>query len=312
MGIQQSNGCQIGFFIPPDPEETYAARLAEFESLINRKPATVLLFINWNDLKTSNFPWLHFNEIQKRGAIPHLVWEPYPIPETPAYNIVDKILAGECDEYIRAFARDAKKFGAPFFLRPAHEMNAHWYGWGSAKNGGEHGAAQKYVALYRHIHDVFISECRDTVAWVWAPFAKNHPDEAWNDLTNYYPGDTYADWVGLDGYCWYPVYPYESFPDIYSAALKKVSALAPQKPVMIAEFSAQKSERRADWIREAFDTIKNNPLYSSVRALTWFNIDKTEEGHAMYWAVHPGTEDAAALRESLADPYFTDTGNTLK
>ena len=44
------------------------------------------------------------------------------------------------------------------------------------------------------------------VEWVWAPNAESAPGlfdvSSPNNWRHYYPGDSYVDWVGIDGYNW--------------------------------------------------------------------------------------------------------------
>ena len=73
---EQQNICQIGAFIPQKPEDTYADRLDEFEKMIGRNLAQVLVFFSWNDGLHSNFPNKQFEMIVNNGSVPHMVWEP--------------------------------------------------------------------------------------------------------------------------------------------------------------------------------------------------------------------------------------------
>ena len=81
-------------------------------------------------------------------------------------------------------------------------MNGNWYPWAGANNGGANGGPAKYIAAYRHVHDLFVADGATNVYWVWCPLVADVPAEAWNHWTNYYPGDAYVDWVGLDAYNW--------------------------------------------------------------------------------------------------------------
>lgn len=309
--LSKEAGCQIGMFVPMDNDGFYKKRLEDFKEIINRDVASVLYFHSWGDLKNHNFPWEHFKAIKEMGAIPHVIWEPYPDSEDTAFSIMDKINSGGCDEYIRNYAREVKKFKDPVYIRPGHEMNAFWYGWGSVINGKEAGI-QKYIDFYRRVWNIFKDEKVTNVAWVWCPFATSHPDEEWNKLEHFYPGDQYVDWIGLDAYCWHPYYPYQTFDQLYRRAVADVEKLAPSKPVMIAEFSANKFDKRDDWIKEAFNCLRSDDHFSRVRAFYWFNIDKSEEGHDLKWAIHKEyTNEVEAIRESLDYDYFISEGNSF-
>ena len=40
------------------------------------------------------------------------------------------------------------------------------------------------------------------MVWVFCPNVDSVPGDAWNQWSNYYPGDAYVDWMGFDGYNW--------------------------------------------------------------------------------------------------------------
>ena len=303
--------CQIGAFIPPTPENDYAARLDAFEDMIGRKLAQVLVFHGWSDGIHQNFPLEQFNKILQNGSVPHMVWEPSYDGQDESALITETIINGKLDDYIWAFAQEAKKFGKPFFLRPAHEMNGHWYGWSGLKNGEANGGPQRYIDMYRHIYSIFQEEQVTNVSWVWAPFATSFPDEAWNKLSRYWPGNDCVDWIGLDGYNWYEYYPYKSFDDLFHNALGEVLKVTDTKPIMLAEFGSNKFDGRDKWIDDVFSNLRTNDYYKCIDAFIWFNIDKAEDGKQLKWAVHPeDIKDAEAMRRSLNHDYFTELGDT--
>jgi len=78
-------------------------------------------------------------------------------------------------------------------------MNGNWYTWSGVLNGS---SGAKYIAAWRHIHDLFVASGATNVVWTWCPNNASVPNETWNDAMNYYPGDTYVDWACYDGYNW--------------------------------------------------------------------------------------------------------------
>jgi len=82
-------------------------------------------------------------------------------------------------------------------------MNGNWYPWSGRDERRRLGwRGQDTSAAYRHAHDLFVADGGDHVVWVWCPLVDDVPNESWNHWTNYYPGDAYVDWVGLDAYNW--------------------------------------------------------------------------------------------------------------
>jgi hypothetical protein len=59
--------------------------------------------------------------------------------------------------------------------------------------------APLYVSAYRHIHDLFVAAGATNVVWAWCPNVTAVHGGNRNTL-DYYPGDSYVDWTGVDGY----------------------------------------------------------------------------------------------------------------
>ncbi|HSX39034.1 MAG TPA: glycosyl hydrolase, partial [Candidatus Saccharimonadales bacterium] len=143
----------------------------------------------------------NFQTIRNHGAIPLIDWSsadlranPY---ETQSEYTLAKITSGTYDTYIHQWATDAKAWGKPFFLRFDWEMNGNWYPWSELKNTNTSG---QYVAMWRHVHDIFTSVGATNVSWVWCPNISSTDTSVSIPIGNLYPGDAYVDWTCLDGY----------------------------------------------------------------------------------------------------------------
>jgi mannan endo-1,4-beta-mannosidase len=80
-----------------------------------------------------------------------------------------------------------KDAGVVVLWRPFHEMNGDWFWW----NGKD---PATFIQLWRQMFNYFTqTKGLDNLLWVYAP---NHGDNA----AAYYPGDRYADLIGLDAY----------------------------------------------------------------------------------------------------------------
>jgi hypothetical protein len=132
--------------------------------------------------------------------------------------------------------------------------------------------ASKYIAMYRHVHDVFQSQGAANVEWMWSPNYMSNPVVDWNDLYNYYPGDGYVDWVGLSGYNWNRGgVPWRSFSWLYDATLNGLSCRY-AKPQIIAEIGTVDGgggdQSKVNWINEVYSQAPNYPF---LRGIVWFN-----------------------------------------
>jgi len=149
------------------------------------------------------------------------------------------------------------------------------------------------------------------VLWVWCPNYASWPAEDWNDYNNYYPGDEYVDWIGVDGYNWGQSslnsnHEWDSFDSLFADFFADVSSRYPGKPQMIAEFACVEDDggSKAAWISDAYSRMIAS--YPNLRAVVWFN-------EAVYDPTIPGTADfrvessAASLdayRAAINNPYF--------
>ncbi|RYZ64718.1 MAG: hypothetical protein EOP08_08415 [Proteobacteria bacterium] len=223
--------------------------------------------------------------------IPLITWEPGAMK-------LDDIVAGKHDADITARAESLKSKGAPIYLRWGHEMNGDWYAWSGAKNGGAAGGPAKYVAAYKHTHDLFVAAGATNVIWIWCPLVNDVPAVEWNHWTHYYPGDDYVDWVGMDGYNWgssSPCCVWQSFDTLFA---KLYADYQRKKPLMIPEIgSAEVGGSKAAWVRDMHQQLKGN--YSLVRAVVWFHINKETD-----WRINSSPSTLEAFKEMANDPWF--------
>jgi hypothetical protein len=249
-----------------------SAQITTFESQASKKIGTLLLYVGWY-----SGAW---DDVQRQLAVVDpmgikvmVTWEP---SLKNGGDPLTAILSGSQDAVIDDFARKSKAWGKPFFLRFGHEMNGNWYSWSGARTGND---AQRYVDAWRHVWSRFEAAGNTNAVWVWSPNADSVPAEAWNDIDNYYPGDSYVDWVAVDfyGLKWGDQPP--------GAAIDRVHAqYASSKPIMIGETAAADCSNyapgvtmnKAQWTASLFSEMAAD-VHPGVRALFWFNENKRAE-----------------------------------
>ena len=176
------------------------------------------------------------------GRIPLVNWEPHNIDFA-------KIIDGSFDATILARANGSKVLGKKFFLDFAAEMNGD-----EAWSGNN---ATLYVSAYRHIHDLFVAAGANNVVWAWCP---NVTDTHGGNRTtmDYYPGDAYVDWTGVDGYNWGTKNGgWQTFHQVFRNIYPLLAAK--RKPIMIGEMaSAEAGGDKGKWIDEIIPTLRTS------------------------------------------------------
>lgn len=309
-------GCVVGIYpgngnitIPEgDPIE-----IDEFEATINHEIGSVVWFPTWDD----PFPSKACEMLHKRGIIPHLTWELFWPSKDPnntsqtgndGYQGFNDLLNGKYDDYIDRFAQDAKAYNKMVLIRFLHEFNGNWYVWSGNKNGEANGGPEKVIKVWRYVVDRFKSVGADNVKWLWVPHGPSTDLKTgqWNNVSNYWPGEEYVDWIGLDGYNFYPQDPWggarplRDFDNCFRALYDSCAVLG-DHPMMIAEFGTGEFQHdnfdKAAWITDAFNKIKSE--YPRVKIFTWFNINKELD-----WRVNSSPEALKAFQEAMKDPYY--------
>lgn len=210
---------------------------------------------------------------------------------------LEPLVTGKYDDYLTRYFTDsidpAKNEGidAPIWFRPMNEFNGGWVPYGlepktfRAAWRRMYNIAEKIGAAQKHL-------------FVWAPNHRSYPDEEWNKMENYWPGDQYVDWVGLSAYPpskkfitdtnrQYPVVNVKEFYDKYSG----------HKPLMIAEGGFSDDIDRVRWVREWFEGLKKER--PKIRAVIWENHDQR--------VISRDPEALKLYRELVQDPYWLDT-----
>jgi hypothetical protein len=287
------SGVALGVFAPGAPGNP--SRLDDLAGRIGRMPAVVMWYQAWGSEYSAFDPGL-LAAVAERGGTPMISWEPWDpaagSSEQPDYALA-RIAAGDCDEYIDAWARGFAAYGKPVLLRFAHEMNGDWYPWSATVNGN---TPADYVAAWRHLRRRFAAAGAANVRWVWSP---NVEYEGSTPLNEVYPGDDHVDWVGIDGYNWGTTQTWsswQSLADVFGPTYDAVRQLT-ERPVMIAETaSGEQGGDKATWIEDAF--LHALPArFPAVRAVVWFNQNKETD-----WRFESSDTAAAAFRRIATDP----------
>jgi hypothetical protein len=243
--------------------------ISEYEKLSGKDVVIVSFFwfLDWE------FPMKMCRQISKLGKGPHVGVISGGVKPSDIVN-------GKWDSKITTWAKAAKEYGKPIFLRLFPEMNGNWHLYSEAKNPSQ--TSQLFVKAWRRIVKISRKTGASNIIWVWAPTAVDVGGIHWAD---YYPGDEYVDWVGVS------VYNFLGSGDPESQIMDIYNDYADRKPIIIAESGAGDADGKAKkyrpgtryfdnpekWIQRYFDTLEKKA--PRVKAFVWFNIDRERVWH---------------------------------
>jgi hypothetical protein len=256
-----------------EEDDITPADLAAYEKQAGRKAAWVYFSHNWYHGRA--FPMRTAAWIRDSGAAPYIRMmlrssSEQDTKEADKTFSLEAIIAGKFDDDLKKWGAGAKEFGTPIIVEWGTEMNGDWFSWNGSWSGGdttdEFGDPKKpdgperFVAAYKHIVDVVRATGAKNITWVFHVNADDVPDEKWNRFENYYPGHDYADWVAVSVYG--PKRPDDkeskSFREQMDACYPRLTAMAPDKPIIVAEMGCAAGHKKASadqWAGAALDDL---------------------------------------------------------
>ena len=261
----------------PTEHDVTAKDVKRYEEAVGAKTVWVYFSDNW--FESRKFPGQTCRWIRDLGKIPFIrlmLRSNVDQGHSDKQFALSKIIAGEFDGDLRAWAQDAKNFMSPILIEWGTEPNGEWFSWNGKWNGGATEGPARFIAAYQHIVDLMRAEGASNLEWVWHVNWYDDPEEKWNAFENYFPGQDYCDWVGLSAYG--PLTPQnadalESFRFKIDEAYPRLVKLAPGKPVIVAEFGCDLHNRHvvaADWAKSALDDLFSN-RWPAIIGFCWWN-----------------------------------------
>lgn len=285
---EPESGAYLGAYVVQD--KSIGGSMDAFNRLTGRKHASFFKYVGYGQ----PFPKEWVKEVIAAGAFPQIALEPNGGLE----QVKD-------DAYLRGFADEAKKAGVPVFIRFASEMNGSWTAY-----GGDSGL---YIRTWRLVHDVFEKRAPNA-AMVWTVL--NVPEKP---IEEYYPGDEYVDWVGINMYS----VKYHDGDIKRKADMEDPLAMlnyvynrySRTKPIQISEFGAT-HYNTTDGKRDNEFAIKKierlygrlHTYYPRVKAIYYFDVNNLTEYNEMRkindYSITLQPDILAAYRRSVAGDYF--------
>jgi hypothetical protein len=287
----KQDGVWLGLFTERGPGDI--SETTSLEDKLGKRFASIMWYTDFENpfpLEAAQNAWDH-------GAVPNVTWEPWSWNDREKIHLKD-INAGTWDGYIADWGTAVAKFGKPIFVRWGHEFNGNWYPWCIANNGQD---AEAYIAAYRRVHDLVVAAGAQNVIWVWSPNNGTSPAEAWNNPLLAYPGDSYVDWVAIDGYDFDSASSFSDiFSKIYADVIKSVD-----KPIYIGEFSTGRlGKAKAAWFKDMDESLKTK--FPGIKGIVFFNVKKEKD-----WRLDDSPAALAGVRAVLSSPSYKSQSEAI-
>jgi Glycosyl hydrolase family 26 len=253
--------------------------LTKFDAQCGCRPDTAVHYVRWGEDPA----------ISQRLAAGMISDGASPLLEiAPFGRTLSAITAGHDDKWLRAYAIMVRSLKSQVLLSFAPESNGWWYSWGwpNVKPAAE-------VAAWRHVVTVFRSEDVRSARWVWIA------NQLWpgsGPLPQLWPGASYVDEVGIDGYFHKAS---DTFASVFGPTITAAHQFAPGKPVLITETGAAPQAGKLRVVHQLASGVVSYGLDGFV----WFDINQgSQQGLGKAdWSLSDDPAALAAYRAAVKE-----------
>jgi mannan endo-1,4-beta-mannosidase len=223
-----------------------------FTNATGARPDLVMYYSGWY----VPFPVGFATTAAGNGAVPLVQMDPDKEGTTIS---MAGVASGRYDGYLSAYAEAVRAYRHPVILSFGHEMNGSWSPWGYG-----HTSPATFVAAWRHIVTLFRVLGAKNVTWLWTVNIINDTQHGRiPSPAPWWPGNSYVNWVGIDGYYLKPNW---QFAPLFGPTIAQVHALT-SDPILIAETGAVPEANQPAKIADVFGGIRAYGLLGFV----WFD-----------------------------------------
>ncbi len=228
------------------------AGVKDFTSATGVKPNLVLYYSGWGEPFRARFATV----VAEHGSVPLVQMDPTDIS-------IAAIASGQYDGYLSAFAEAVRAYRHPVIVGFGHEMNGGWYSWGHRNT-----SPKTFVAAWRHMVKLFREEGAKNVTWLWTVNIM-HTNRDIPSPAPWWPGNSYVNWVGIDGYYYSPSW---KFVPLFGPTIAIVRELT-HDPILISETAVAPMANQPAKIADLFAGIR---LYGLV-GFVWFDSNHNRD-----------------------------------
>jgi mannan endo-1,4-beta-mannosidase len=258
----------LGVYEPGVPQS-----LAGVNQFVNQvSPVNIALYYSsWYEQFKIGFAEQAWDE----GITPAVQIEPWNVS-------LAAIAAGKYDTYLTEYANQVKSFGQAVIIGFGHEPNGGWYPWGASSVSPE-----VWIAAWRHIVTLFDDVGAENVIWLWTVDSQG-PDAGM--AAAWWPGASYVDWIGIDGYYQNPS---DTFNSVFGTVLSVVQGYS--KPILISETAVgPDTENQPAGITNLLNGVRANGLLG----LIWFDTAQNSGEFHQDWRLEGNQSAVAAFKNA--------------
>ena len=303
-------------------QDVSLGKIREFEALSGKKLAWAYFGNHWWEGKLE-FPKANVDVCKVAGVIPYIRFSPWSdMTQLRADRLISMqgIIDGNFDAGLREWARAARDSGTAIMMEFGPEVNGRWFPWNGKWNGGSRkdkygdpswpDGPERFRDAYRHVVDLFREEGALNITWILHVDANWSPEESWNEMRYYYPGDEYIDWIGVSVFGrQLPQYSWFLFPQVLKPFLRQIEEAAPTKPMLVSEFAVIEDkhdpERKGKWLKQALQSVSKG-LFKKIKGVTYWNSPGWLAHDKANFKIDSSEESTKAYREEMAQPFWLE------
>ena len=259
--------------------------LDAYQRAVGRNVAYVYFSTEWSVSRA--FPAGTATWIRSGAAVPFIRLmmrsQKQPLVTDPVFTL-DRIVAGEFDPDLAAWADAARAFATPLIVEYGTEVNGDWNPWSAPYNGGLDTGPEKFKKAYRHVVAVMRARGAANITWALHYNGENYPQDPRNVPASYYPGDDVVDWVGLSTYGSERSNDHRcpTFRSLVDDMIPQLRAATTSKPYFIFEFGITNNNpgcAAGPWVEAAFADLLGG-RWPDMRGFSWWNERWNNDGAA--------------------------------
>jgi mannan endo-1,4-beta-mannosidase len=267
----------LGVFSPGAPP-SYGG-IASFAQASGRQPNLLGYFSGWAEPFDTSFA----ETLHKHHVIPL-------VQINPTDATIADIPKGTYDGYLRSYAASVRNYRHNVVIGFGQEMNASWYSWGYRNV-----PASTFVAAWRHIVTLFRDEGAKNVTWLWT-IQVDGPGTG--PIASWWPGASYVDWVGLDGFYYRPT---DTFTSVFGKTINQVQTLT-TRPILLSETAVGPDTGNVyAKILDLFQGLNKDGLLG----LVWFDKDQDAGIYHQDWRLEDNETAQTSFSIGASDELAT-------